>query len=110
MLLAVVVVPELRRDEDVLALDEPLLNRPTNALSGLLLVLVVVCAIEQPVADLDSLELRQSLYHRRVCLAGNLTLYTVSAAWSAGTFQRPKPTSGMLWPEASWIVVFAIFL
>lgn len=53
--LAVVVVPELGGDEDVLALHQTLADGPPDALAGLLLVLVVVGAIEQPVAGLDSL-------------------------------------------------------
>lgn len=56
MLLAVVVVPELRSHEDVLSLHEAFLNGTLDALAGLLLVLVVVCAVEEPVARLDGLK------------------------------------------------------
>jgi hypothetical protein len=38
---AVVVVPELRGDEDVLALDEAVLDGTLDALTGLFFVLVV---------------------------------------------------------------------
>lgn len=37
-----------------------------------------------------------------------LTLYTVSAAVSLGTFHRPKPTRGISLPEARVVVDFAI--
>lgn len=55
MFFAMIVVPELGRDEDVLALDKAVGDGFTDALAGLFLVLVVVCAIEQSVADFDGL-------------------------------------------------------
>lgn len=39
-----------------------------------------------------------------------LTLYTVSAAVSFGTFHRPKPTRGISLPEARVIVDLAIMI
>ena len=55
MLLAVVVVPKLRGDEDLLTLYETPINRTLDALTSFFLVLVVVRPIEEPVARLDSL-------------------------------------------------------
>src|SRR5687768_6291970 len=57
MLIAVVVVPELRGDEDVLALDEALFDSSTDALACLLLVTIVVRTIKQPVTGLDCLKI-----------------------------------------------------
>lgn len=56
VLFGMVVVPQLGGDEDVFALDQPFVDGALDALPGLMLVLVVVCAIEQTVADFDRLE------------------------------------------------------
>lgn len=53
--LAVVVVPELGGDKDVLALHQALGDGPLDALASLLLILVVVGAVEEPVAGLNGL-------------------------------------------------------
>lgn len=55
MLLAVVVVPQLGGDENVLALDKAFLDGSLDTLAGFLLVLVVVCAIEQTIPNFDGL-------------------------------------------------------
>jgi hypothetical protein len=55
MLAAVIVVPELGGDEDVLALHQTLGDGALDALASLLLVLVVVGTVEQAVAGLDGL-------------------------------------------------------
>jgi hypothetical protein len=55
MLALVVVVPQLGRDEDVLALDEALGDGALDALACLLFVLVVVGSVEAAVSRLDSL-------------------------------------------------------
>lgn len=39
-----------------------------------------------------------------------LTLYTVSAAVSLGTFHRPKPTRGISLPEAKVVVDLVIVI
>jgi hypothetical protein len=54
--LAVIVVPELGDDEDVLTLDESLVDGTLDALSCFLFVLVVVCTVEEAVADFDGLD------------------------------------------------------
>lgn len=51
----VVVVPQLGGDEDVLALDKALFDSSLDTLTRLLLVLVVVCTIEQTIPDFDGL-------------------------------------------------------
>ncbi|TKW52727.1 hypothetical protein CTA1_11257 [Colletotrichum tanaceti] len=53
---AVVVVPQLGRDEDVLALHEPVGDGAADTLAGLLFVLVVVGAVEEAVTGLDGLD------------------------------------------------------
>lgn len=53
MLAAVVVVPELRGDEEILALDEAVLDGPVDALARLGAVAVVVGAVDMAVAHLD---------------------------------------------------------
>lgn len=55
MLTAVVVVPQLSGDEDVLALNEAFLDGALNTLAGLLFVLVVVGAVKAAIPGLDSL-------------------------------------------------------
>lgn len=55
MLLAVVVVPQLGGDKDVLALDKAFFDGSLYTLAGFLLVLVVICAIEQTIADFNGL-------------------------------------------------------
>jgi len=55
MLTLVVVVPELGRHEDFLTLHKPFVNGTLDALPGFLLVGIVICTIEQPVASLDRL-------------------------------------------------------
>lgn len=51
----VVVVPQLGGDEDVLALDKALFDSSLDTLARLLLVLIVVCTIEQTISDFDGL-------------------------------------------------------
>ena len=53
---AVIVVPELGDDKDVLTLDESFIDGALDALSCFFLVLVVVCAVEETVAYFDSLD------------------------------------------------------
>lgn len=62
---------------------------------------IVVGAVEESVAFFDSLIGSQPCY---ILIDGSQmrTLYTVSAADSAGTFQSPNPTKGISWPEASF--------
>lgn len=55
MLLAVVVVPQLGGDEDVLALYKAFLDSSLDTLAGFLLVLVVVRPIEQTIPNFDGL-------------------------------------------------------
>lgn len=55
MVFLVVVVPEFGDDEDFFALDEAFVDGALDALAGLALVLVVVGAVEEAVADLDGL-------------------------------------------------------
>lgn len=55
MLLAVIVVPELCGDENLLALHEALVNCALDTLTSLFLVLVVIRSIKEPVARLDGL-------------------------------------------------------
>lgn len=55
MLLAVVVVPQLGGDENVLALDKAFLDGSLDALAGFLLVLVVICTIEETIANFNRL-------------------------------------------------------
>ena len=55
MLLAVIVVPKLRCDENLLTLYETLVNCSLDALASLFLVLIVVRSIKEPVARLDGL-------------------------------------------------------
>ena len=43
---AVIVVPKLRSDENILSPDESVLNCSTNAFSSFLLVLIIVCAVK----------------------------------------------------------------
>jgi hypothetical protein len=51
----VVVVPELGDDEDVFALDEAFFDGALDALACFALVLIVVCAVEEAITDLDGL-------------------------------------------------------
>lgn len=55
MLLAVVVVPQLSGNEDVLAFDKALFDGSLDTLAGFLFILVVVCAIEETITDFDGL-------------------------------------------------------
>ena len=56
VLFPVVVVPQLRRNEDFLSFYETFADSPTNALTGFLFVLIIICAIEEAIPSLDSLE------------------------------------------------------
>ena len=55
MVFLVVVVPQLGDDEDLLTLDEAFFDRALDALACFVLVLIVVCAVEEAVADFDCL-------------------------------------------------------
>lgn len=55
MLLTVVVIPQLGGDEDVLALDNAFFDGSLDTLAGFFLVLVVVCTVEETIADFDGL-------------------------------------------------------
>lgn len=57
MVLLVVVVPELGDDEDVFTLDETFFDGTLDALACFAIVLVVVCAVKEAVADLDGLQM-----------------------------------------------------
>lgn len=66
VLSSVIVVPEFRRHEDLLALDQAVGNCPSNALACLLFVLVVVCTVEETVSSLDSLVMAPEYQSRRL--------------------------------------------
>lgn len=104
MLRMMVVVPELCGDEDVFPLDDAFFDCATDPLASFGLVLIVVRTIEETIADFDGLHSEVSSCAPPLPLATLLTLYTISAALLAGTFQRPKPTRGICWPEASLTV------
>ena len=53
---AVVIVPQLSGDEDFRSCNKALGNGPFNALAGFVLVLIVVCTVEEAVACLDGLD------------------------------------------------------
>lgn len=55
MLLSMVVVPKLCRDEDVFTLHKAFANYSLDAFSIFFFVLVVVCSIEEPVDCFDSI-------------------------------------------------------
>lgn len=55
MVFLVVVVPEFGDYEDFFALDEAFVDGALDALACFVLVLVVVCAVEEAVADFDGL-------------------------------------------------------
>lgn len=55
MISSVIVVPELGGDEDILTFHKAVLDGALDALTSLLLVLVIIRSIEQSVACLDSL-------------------------------------------------------
>jgi hypothetical protein len=57
MVFLVVVVPELGDYEDFFTLDEAFLDGALDALAGFALVLIVVCAVEEAVADFDGLRI-----------------------------------------------------
>lgn len=52
---AVVVVPQLGRDEDFCAHHDPFFDRPSDPLTGLFFVLVVVRSVEESVSLFDGL-------------------------------------------------------
>jgi hypothetical protein len=56
MFFAVVVVPELGDDKNVLTLDESFVDGTLDALSGFFLVLIVVSTVKKTVAYLDGLD------------------------------------------------------
>ena len=56
MVFLVVIVPEFGDYEDFFALDEAFVDGAPDALACFVLVLVVVCAVEEAVADFDGLE------------------------------------------------------
>ena len=55
MVSTVIVVPQLGDDEDLFTLDEPFFDGTLDALACFVLILVVVCTVEQAVADFDGL-------------------------------------------------------
>lgn len=55
MLLAVVIIPQLSGNEDVLAFDNAFIDGSLDTLASFLLVLVVVCAVEEAITDFDGL-------------------------------------------------------
>lgn len=55
MFFSVIVVPQLGRDENLLALDEPVRDGFPDAIAGFFLVLVVVCSVKESVSDFDGL-------------------------------------------------------
>ena len=55
VLSAVVVIPKLGGDENILALHKAILDGALDTLTSFLLILVVVCAVEESVARLDGL-------------------------------------------------------
>ena len=55
MFLAVVVIPELCGDEDILALYKTLINGALDALACLFLILVIVRSVEESVTGFDGL-------------------------------------------------------
>ena len=55
MVFLVVVVPELGDDENLLTLDKAFFDGALDALACFALILVVVCAVEEAVADFDCL-------------------------------------------------------
>lgn len=55
MLLTVVVVPQFGCDENVLALDDAFFDGSLDTLAGFLLVLVVVCTVEQTIPNFNGL-------------------------------------------------------
>lgn len=56
MFFAVVVVPELGDDKNVLTLDESFVDGTLDALPGFFLVLIVVSTVKKTVAYLDGLD------------------------------------------------------
>ena len=54
--LAVIVVPQLGGDENVLALHQTLLNRPLDAVSGPLFILVVISPVKKSISDFEGLK------------------------------------------------------
>ena len=68
MVFLVVVVPELGDDKDFFALYEAFFDRTLDALACFALVLVVVCAVEEAVADFDGLRVVSLL--ARILLGG----------------------------------------
>lgn len=88
-------VIQFRGDKNIFTLHDTLIYRAFDPLTCLLLILVVVCAIEESIAGFDGLEKFSQSLHPVLMNDKRLTLYTVSAAVSLGTFQRPKPTRGI---------------
>lgn len=67
----VVVVPELGDDKDFFTLDEAFVDGTLDALACFAFVLVVVCTIEEAVADFDGLRTVSLLCPDTVRWAGN---------------------------------------
>lgn len=61
MVFLVVVVPELGDDENLLTLDKAFFDGALDALACFALVLVIICAVEEAVADFDCLRVVNSL-------------------------------------------------
>ena len=52
---AVVIIPQLRGDEDLFSFNQTFINRAFNTLTGFVLILIIVCAVEETIAYLDGL-------------------------------------------------------
>lgn len=71
MVFLVIVVPELGDDKDLFTLDEAFVDGTLDALACFALVLVVVCAIEEAVADFDGLRTVSLICSDTVSWVGN---------------------------------------
>lgn len=75
MLALVVVVPQLRGNEQVLALDDALADGPTDTLARLLAVLVVPGAIDVAIPKLDGVVHCVSLFVNNISSTTFHTIY-----------------------------------
>jgi hypothetical protein len=100
---AVVIIPQLRGDEDLFPFNQAFINRTFNALTGFVLVLIVVCAVEETIAYPDGLGTKFSAIscrtlsassarlHCKLCrLRFQLALSRVRSQLRASFGQRPK--------------------
>ena len=70
----VVVVPELGNDEDLFAFHNAFFDGSLYASAGFALVLVVICAVKEAVADLDGLCCGQICTLQGICRLTQRTL------------------------------------